>query len=202
MSGEAAPSATDARTTEPRPTLLRGTFILPRERRASVATSKGFRLSTREGPTGHRRRARCRDTGTGSRSGHRVEGKAKPAISVLRRAASCPARHKKPIKGELSCWSGKRGSNPRHPPWQGGALPLSYSRAQERGRISKGSGPVKPRRPGRRARRRRRRSGSRRGRPCFRTSFRTRTPRRAAARCPDTCRTRASRCASGSAAGG
>jgi hypothetical protein len=27
-----------------------------------------------------------------------------------------------------SFWSGKRGSNPRPPPWQGGALPLSYSR--------------------------------------------------------------------------
>src|SRR5262249_40263837 len=27
-------------------------------------------------------------------------------------------------------WSGKRGSNPRHPPWQGGALPLSYSRSE------------------------------------------------------------------------
>ncbi len=25
-------------------------------------------------------------------------------------------------------WSGKRGSNPRHLPWQGSALPLSYSR--------------------------------------------------------------------------
>ena len=26
-------------------------------------------------------------------------------------------------------WSGKRDLNPRHPPWQGGALPLSYSRS-------------------------------------------------------------------------
>ncbi len=25
-------------------------------------------------------------------------------------------------------WSGRRGSNPRLPPWQGGALPLSYAR--------------------------------------------------------------------------
>ena len=25
-------------------------------------------------------------------------------------------------------WSGKRDSNPRHSPWQGDALPLSYSR--------------------------------------------------------------------------
>ena len=34
-----------------------------------------------------------------------------------------------PKKTVRSCvWSGKRDSNPRHPPWQGGALPLSYSR--------------------------------------------------------------------------
>src|ERR1700680_4814648 len=26
-------------------------------------------------------------------------------------------------------WSGRRGSNPRHRPWQGRALPLSYSRS-------------------------------------------------------------------------
>jgi hypothetical protein len=26
-------------------------------------------------------------------------------------------------------WSGRRGSNSRHPPWQGGALPLSYARS-------------------------------------------------------------------------
>ena len=35
-------------------------------------------------------------------------------------------------------WSGKRGSNPRHPPWQGGALPLSYSR--RKAKDSRGSG--------------------------------------------------------------
>ena len=29
-------------------------------------------------------------------------------------------------------WSGKRGSNSRPPPWQGGALPLSYFRGMER----------------------------------------------------------------------
>ena len=41
-------------------------------------------------------------------------------------------------------WSGKRGSNPRHPPWQGGALPLSYSRSEKRTRrITEGVPPVK-----------------------------------------------------------
>ena len=30
--------------------------------------------------------------------------------------------------GYRPIWSEKRGSNPRPPPWQGGALPLSYSR--------------------------------------------------------------------------
>ena len=27
-----------------------------------------------------------------------------------------------------SVWSGRRDSDPRHPPWQGGTLPLSYYR--------------------------------------------------------------------------
>ena len=27
-----------------------------------------------------------------------------------------------------SLWSGRRGSNSRHPPWQGGILPLNYPR--------------------------------------------------------------------------
>ena len=30
--------------------------------------------------------------------------------------------------GYAAVWSGKRGSNSRPPPWQGGALPLSYFR--------------------------------------------------------------------------
>ena len=34
------------------------------------------------------------------------------------------------LRGWRISWSGKRGSNPRHPPWQGGALPLSYSRSE------------------------------------------------------------------------
>ena len=32
------------------------------------------------------------------------------------------------IKTVRICWSGKRDSNPRHSPWQGDAIPLSYSR--------------------------------------------------------------------------
>src|SRR5579863_8686056 len=31
--------------------------------------------------------------------------------------------------GGQKIWSGRRGSNPRHRPWQGRALPLSYSRS-------------------------------------------------------------------------
>ena len=31
-------------------------------------------------------------------------------------------------KNSADIWSGKRDSNPRHSPWQGDALPLSYSR--------------------------------------------------------------------------
>ena len=37
--------------------------------------------------------------------------------------------HKKdPSNDESSLWSGRRGSNSRHPPWQGGILPLNYPR--------------------------------------------------------------------------
>ena len=31
-------------------------------------------------------------------------------------------------KGKPGTWSERRDLNPRQPPWQGGALPLSYSR--------------------------------------------------------------------------
>src|SRR4030095_11493599 len=44
-------------------------------------------------------------------------------------------------QGSNVVWSGKRGSNPRHPPWQGGALPLSYSRSGTR-RIAKRGRPA------------------------------------------------------------
>ncbi len=37
-------------------------------------------------------------------------------------------------------WSGKRESNPRHPPWQGGALPLSYSRPGQKKQEDSGAG--------------------------------------------------------------
>ena len=30
--------------------------------------------------------------------------------------------------GQIKNWSGRRGSNPRPPPWQGGVLPLNYFR--------------------------------------------------------------------------
>ena len=35
---------------------------------------------------------------------------------------------KDPSFDESSLWSGRRGSNSRHPPWQGGILPLNYPR--------------------------------------------------------------------------
>lgn len=35
---------------------------------------------------------------------------------------------KTPVKKAFFVWSGKRDLNPRHLPWQGNALPLSYSR--------------------------------------------------------------------------
>ncbi len=39
-----------------------------------------------------------------------------------------PKRQKLKEKTVQIFWSGKRDSNPRHSPWQGDALPLSYSR--------------------------------------------------------------------------
>ena len=35
----------------------------------------------------------------------------------------------RPRGSSAEIWSGRRGSNPRHRPWQGRALPLSYSRS-------------------------------------------------------------------------
>jgi serine/threonine protein kinase len=86
-------------------------------------------------------------------------------------------------------WSGKRGSNPRHPPWQGGALPLSYSRSGTR-RIANGARRIKELarrgapspRPSPRRRESSRRSGCRPARCSTRTIFRARTPRTAAGR--------------------
>ena len=43
-------------------------------------------------------------------------------------ATPCLRSGKEKIKTVRICWSGKRDSNPRHSPWQGDALPLSYSR--------------------------------------------------------------------------
>jgi hypothetical protein len=41
-----------------------------------------------------------------------------------------PAKEKSPRGWAFQdIWSGRRGSNPRHRPWQGRALPLSYSRS-------------------------------------------------------------------------
>src|SRR5689334_6318131 len=34
----------------------------------------------------------------------------------------------------LEDWSGRRGSNPRHPAWEAGVLPLNYSRSSTAGR--------------------------------------------------------------------
>src|SRR5579864_1011530 len=47
-----------------------------------------------------------------------------PTIGVLQTPAltTWPRRHKK--------WSGRRDSNSRPPPWQGGALPLSHFRSR------------------------------------------------------------------------
>src|SRR5438552_16124304 len=46
----------------------------------------------------------------------------------LNRLATPPSRWREPVD-RREVWSGKRDSNPRPRPWQGRALPLSYSRA-------------------------------------------------------------------------
>src|SRR5579863_7672386 len=48
-----------------------------------------------------------------------------PYVSVLEEKS--PSAEEQP--GHKKIWSGRRGSNPRHRPWQGRALPLSYSRS-------------------------------------------------------------------------
>jgi hypothetical protein len=44
-----------------------------------------------------------------------------PVIRVLQ-------THALPLGYAAKIWSGRRGSNPRPPPWQGGVLPLNYFR--------------------------------------------------------------------------
>src|SRR5579863_4071907 len=48
---------------------------------------------------------------------------------------SVPGEKSPPAESKLGLkrnWSGRRGSNPRHRPWQGRALPLSYSRSTQK----------------------------------------------------------------------
>ena len=47
---------------------------------------------------------------------------------VARSSPLTKANKKDPSNDESSLWSGRRGSNSRHPPWQGGILPLNYPR--------------------------------------------------------------------------
>lgn len=61
----------------------------------------------------------------------RLSPQANKAIVIEIRKQVCQAGGSfvmKPLRGG-HMWSGRRGSNPRHRPWQGRALPLSYSRS-------------------------------------------------------------------------
>jgi hypothetical protein len=61
----------------------------------------------------------------------RLSPQANRAIVIVIRKQRCEAGGSfvmKPLRGG-HIWSGRRGSNPRHRPWQGRALPLSYSRS-------------------------------------------------------------------------
>ncbi len=61
---------------------------------------------------------------------HKQTGSALGSLAQLAKKQSLAlssANKKKPFSGLLFI-SGRRGSNSRHPPWQGGILPLNYPR--------------------------------------------------------------------------
>src|SRR6266545_3997382 len=124
-----------------------------------------------------------------------LRAKARRSLSSRERSpgADEPEGRNPSEAGEATVWSGKRGSNPRHPPWQGGALPLSYSRSGAR-RIAEGSAAVKLRE----CLERYHRSAGTRGGSRRRTSSREHIFRREAVRSHGSGRRRPSRCESGS----
>ena len=127
------------------------------------------------------------------------------------RGISTPRHRRRGWDHELRrWWSGKRGSNPRLPPWQGGALPLSYSRAPGvRGvrdrriprlgarRIAEPSERVKPGRACPRSPRNVRRPG----RSYRRTSFLQSNPRKGGVRCSSRRKKPPCRCGCGKPSG-
>jgi hypothetical protein len=85
------------------------------------------------------------------RFGSALRPRAQPFASARRRGhAPCFERAKTRTRALLalcrsgSFWSGRRGSNPRPLPWQGRALPLSYTRIRDWRRSLAGNGRAMP----------------------------------------------------------
>src|SRR5215216_4154951 len=70
-----------------------------------------------------------------------IEARAATILGMCRRQAAlmagrrrwCGGVHKTFSSADEKIWSGRRGSNPRPRPWQGRALPLSYTRIRDGG---------------------------------------------------------------------
>ncbi len=58
-----------------------------------------------------------------------AEDRNRTGTVITHRRILSPVRLPVPPPRRMNKLSGKRGSNPRPPPWQGGALPLSYFRS-------------------------------------------------------------------------
>ena len=57
-----------------------------------------------------------------------AEGRTRTGTVVTYRRILSPVRLPIPPPRHVLGWSGRRDSNPRPPPWQGGVLPLNYFR--------------------------------------------------------------------------
>jgi hypothetical protein len=76
-------------------------------------------------------------------TGNEMTGRQELQVKIAFRSLRQGTQH--PERGRIACpmaregavfWSGRRGSNPRPRPWQGRALPLSYTRIRVRGAIA------------------------------------------------------------------
>ena len=132
--------------------------IRDRHQTVSVRISRGANRSVAQGGDGeargadYGRRAGCgwrRDSGAGigarrARTRHGFFRCTRPGRWASLRSAgdaacSSPTRREFFLARERTNWSGRRDSNPRPQPWQGCALPLSYTRILFRQPLAEGS---------------------------------------------------------------
>jgi hypothetical protein len=97
-----------------------------RRPRISSDCGSGMRGSARRQPSAHRSRRRAT-------RGLRIHDQRRDFltacdhfVTIRRSSAETPGQL---VLRPAASWSGRRDSNPRPPPWQGGALPLSHVRA-------------------------------------------------------------------------